>query len=201
MKRTTPPKKATARSKGSAKPKAGRKTIVKRVKAVLDPRVIELQAQANRAKAKGELDRTIELLTQALAIGSLPFEVEYDLLLQRGLNSSDVGNNTAYRNDAQAMFQLAKQHGDVQRQAAALGPWVEAARNAGSAAIREVVKLPQSSSNSLMIRMCKPIVCTCWRLAVGLTINCRRPPDKWKTLCDSTARVAIFLPKRIACKT
>ncbi|HET7376483.1 MAG TPA: hypothetical protein VFK30_07235, partial [Anaerolineae bacterium] len=141
MKRTTPPKKATARSKGSAKPKAGRKTIVKRVKAVIDPRVIELQTQANRAMAKGRLDLAIDLLTQALAIGQLPFEIEYDLLKQRGLCNSYVGHNAASMADAQAMFRLAKQQGDVSRQAAALLPWVDAARNAGAAFIREIVKL------------------------------------------------------------
>jgi hypothetical protein len=97
-----------------------------RMTKAVDPRLIELRAAADQAKAKGELDRTIDLLTQALAIGNLPFEIEYDLLEQRCQCFNYAGDNAAYTADAQAMFHLAEQHEDILRQAAALVPWVDA---------------------------------------------------------------------------
>jgi GAF domain-containing protein/CheY-like chemotaxis protein/tetratricopeptide (TPR) repeat protein len=136
-------KKPTTKTTLKPKPRSTAKKTVKRVTRQIDPRVIEWQAQADRVMAKGELEHAIELLTHALSIKNLPYEIEYDLLKQRNRCHDFLGNNSAQLADAQAMFDLAKQRRDIVRQSSALLRLTDAASNSDAIATAKLTKLAE----------------------------------------------------------
>jgi GAF domain-containing protein/CheY-like chemotaxis protein/tetratricopeptide (TPR) repeat protein len=139
MKKTDKPTKPVARSKTTAKPTA--RSIAK---AALDPRVIELQAQADRALASGDPDRALELYTQALSIDHLPIEIEIALRESRERCNNYLGDLPARIADAEALARLAENAGDVVRQTAAFTLLADAATDFNISLVRRAAKTAET---------------------------------------------------------